>query len=203
VPACTLSLLRQLTEREEMKNCALLVIDMQNAYFTNKELADRKNELIHRCNELTQAAKAEGIPVFNIYTAHSRSKSTWTLNMLDDRQGYLFAGDDDARTLDGLHLDNTITVCKTRDSAFCDTTLEQQLRTLGVSRLVLCGVSTHTCVAQTAADAYAANFRTILAADAIASHDPDYHEMSLDMLQKEYRQRRASNDSIRKLFDRV
>jgi nicotinamidase-related amidase len=99
-------------------------------------------------------------------------------------------------------LDRTVEVIKTRDSAFWDTTLEHQLRTLGISRLIIAGVSTHTCVAQTAADAYAANFRVLLAEDVIASHIMDLHEITLEVLEEEYRQRRATNAQIAKLIAR-
>jgi nicotinamidase-related amidase len=150
-----------------MKNCALLIVDLQNAYFNNGQLAEQKQKLVEKCNELIDLCHANNMPVFNVRTEHARARATWTLNMLDDKQGYLFTGDKDAANISDVGLDRTVEVIKTRDSAFWDTTLEHQLRTLGISRLIIAGVSTHTCVAQTAADAYAANFRVLLAEDVI------------------------------------
>jgi nicotinamidase-related amidase len=185
-----------------MKNCALLIVDLQKAYFNNDQLETQKQKLVGKCNELIGLCRQNNIPVFNIRTEHAHAKATWTLNMIDDRQGYLFAGDAGAANVDNLAVEHAITVIKTRDSAFWDTTLEHQLRTLGITRLILCGVSTHTCIAQTAADAYAANFRVLLAEEAVASHIMDLHEISLDVLEEEYRQRRASNAQIANLISR-
>jgi nicotinamidase-related amidase len=77
---------------------------------------------------------------------------------------------------------------KTRDSAFVGTDLLMRLRNAGATRLLLTGVSTHNCVAQTAADAFANNFRVAYARDAIASNRPDYAEQLLKVLSDEYRQ---------------
>lgn len=179
-----------------MNKTALLVIDMQNAYFNNGALADEKTNLITKCNELIQSATSTDIPVFAIKTLHSHTQSTWTLNMLDDEQGYLFGDSDDSSFIDGLNIASAIEVSKTRDSAFFGTNLELMLRTIGVEQLVLCGVSTHSCVMLTSADAYAYNFRVVLAKESIASHDLNYHISTMEMLNKEYRQACLSNNEI-------
>ena len=179
-----------------MSKIALLVIDMQNAYFNNEALQSHRSEVIGACNELILHAKQSLWPTYMIRTVHTRDKSTWTLNMLDDGSGYLYKDDSDADIVDGLITDQTIEVRKTRDSAFYDTNLLALLQTKGVETLVLCGVSTHSCVMLTAADAYAANLRVVLACDAICSHDPTYHKSTLEMLQQEYRQRLLPNADI-------
>jgi nicotinamidase-related amidase len=77
---------------------------------------------------------------------------------------------------------------KTRDSAFFDTDLAARLRNLGANRLVLCGISTHSCVAQTAIDAFAHNFRVAVARDAVASENVDLSQALLAFLEDEMRQ---------------
>lgn len=175
---------------------ALLVVDMQTAYFNNKALRDKQAELIHNVNELMTIADNYSLPVFNIKTEHQKDIATWTLNMLDDKQGYLFRGDVDADNVAGLHIERAIEVLKTRDSSFVNTPLSAMLKNHGVTTIIICGVSTHTCILQTAADAYAANFRVILAREAIASHQPNYHESTLTLLQSEYRQDVMNNDQL-------
>jgi isochorismate hydrolase len=49
---------------------------------------------------------------------------------------------------------------------------------------------------QTAVDAYSYNFRVIVASDAVATHEPDLHDPSLALLQKDYRQKVNDTDSI-------
>ena len=171
-----------------MDKTALLIIDMQKAFFNNEALEKDREKLIKNCNQLINYCKGSGAAVFNIVTEHKRDKSTWTLNMLEDGEGYLFEGDADTENLDGLEIQNSTKVIKTRDSAFHETDLAQILQDRKIANLILCGVSTHSCIMLTAADAYALNFEVIIAKDAVGSHDPGYHEPALRLLQQEYRQ---------------
>lgn len=175
---------------------ALIVVDMQKAYFANEALERQRERLTATCNQLITSALDHAVPVFLLRTEHTRTRETWTLNMLDDDQGYLFAGDDDAAYVDGLETRGCTEVVKTRDSGFWQTDLLARLRQLSVDTVVLAGVSTHTCVAQTAADAYSANLRVELAVDAIATHDPKYHDAMLELLESEYRMKRLVADDV-------
>lgn len=179
-----------------MTKVALVIVDMQKAYFRNQALEARRSALIAACNELAERAVSCGLPVFNIVTKHKKDRSTWTLNMLDDKQGYLFEGDEDSEVVDGLYVENAIKIIKTRDSAFFDTTLLDELHQRDIGTLVLAGVSTHTCIFQTAADAYAHNLRVVLAGEAIATHDPGLHQFAVDLLHQEYRQPMKQNKEI-------
>ena len=101
-----------------------------------------------------------------------------------------------AEFLEGLSASDAVEVHKTRDSAFVGTDLEGTLRSLGVDRLVLGGVSTEACVAMTAADAYARDFRVVIAGDVVASAQEEAHRAALDWLESQYRQPTCSNDQI-------
>ena len=61
---------------------------------------------------------------------------------------------------------------KTRDSAFFRTELEDLLASRGIESIALAGVSTESCIATTAADAYARDLRVVLVDEAVASVDP-------------------------------
>lgn len=152
-------------------------------------------------NTLIEACVNHDIPVILVRTEHKADKSTWTLNMLDRSSGYLFEGESDSDFVEGLLTHGATTLAKTRDSAFHGTDLSDRLHTLGVKQLILTGVSTHSCILYTAADAYASSFRVILATDAIASHDPKYHEQILAILTQEYKQEQLSNSEILKLIE--
>jgi nicotinamidase-related amidase len=181
-----------------MSTTALLVIDMQKVYFESPILHARQAKLVAACNQLIGYCQSRGDPVVIVRTEHEPDHSTWTLNMLDDQQGYLFKGDEQTNMLDDLQTSNLPVMTKTRDSAFFATDLVERLRILGVERLIIAGVSTHTCIAQTAADAYAANLRVVLAKDAIATHRPEFHDTTLELLWMEYRQPALSNKQITK-----
>jgi nicotinamidase-related amidase len=179
---------------------AVLVIDMQNAFFEDPALASQRAELVQRCNVLVRAAVQAGQPVLFVTTEHERDKSTWSLNMLEDDQGFIFSGTDQAKLVPGLDAEGLQRMTKTRDSAFLGTDLVLRLRNLGVDTVVLAGVSAHNCVAQTAADAFAYNFRVIYAADATGTEDSEAAEAVLAVLRREYRQRSLTVDEVIELL---
>jgi nicotinamidase-related amidase len=90
---------------------------------------------------------------------------------------------------------------KTRDSAFLGTDLLWRLRNWESDTIVLAGVSTHNCVAQTGADAFGHNIRVIYATDATGSEDRESAEALLSILSKEYRQEALSLPQIEALLD--
>jgi nicotinamidase-related amidase len=53
---------------------------------------------------------------------------------------------------------------------------------------VLAGVSTESCIAATATDAYARDFTVVLVRDGTASVDEEWHDQVLDRLHQLYRQ---------------
>jgi nicotinamidase-related amidase len=71
-------------------------------------------------------------------------------------------------------------ITKRRRSAFHDTGLDTLLRDLGVTQVVLAGVSTSSGVESTARSAHDYGYHVVLATDAIADPDPDSHQHSLE-----------------------
>ena len=167
---------------------ALVVIDMQNSYFEFPALAEVRDELLARVNELIAAAHGAGRPVVLVRTEHARDGSTWTLNMRDDGEGFAFPGTEQAQFLDGLDTSGHVEVTKTRDSAFFGTELGAELARLHVDHLLLCGVMTHSCVAQTAIDGFAEDLHIAVARDAIASDDAALSSALLEFLAEQMRQ---------------
>ncbi len=172
-----------------LRNPALLLVDMQEGFFQVEELARQRAGLVSACNRLCAAARGAGWPIIEVRTVHKNDKSTWTLKMLEDNQGYLFEGTWKARTLGELELEGSIELVKRRDSAFWNTQLQGLLSQLGVSSVILAGVSSETCIAATATDAFSANLPVFLARDALASADLHFEEVTLKFLEDHYRQR--------------
>jgi nicotinamidase-related amidase len=175
---------------------ALVLVDLQNDWFADDELARCRDDLLDQANRLVDRARRAGAPVVEVRTVHAEDRSTWALNMLADGEGVAIEGTPGADRLDGL-LPIDDVVLKTRDSAFHDTDLAQRLRALGVDEIVLAGVSTESCIAATAEDGYANDFRVVLVEDATASVEPELHEATLDRLAKQYRQDVVSTDDVR------
>ena len=175
---------------------ALLVIDLQNDYFNDAELARCRDDVLDKSNRLIRAARDAGSQVVEVQTVHAADRSTWTLNMLDDGRGMAIEGTEGAQRLAGL-LEPDLCIVKHRDSAFHETELADWLRDREVDRLVLAGVSTESCIAATATDAYARDLRVVLVDDATASVEWRLHDEALARLEKQYRQAVVSAADVR------
>ena len=70
-------------------------------------------------------------------------------------------------------------VTKQTWGAFTNTTLAEYLKSLGVTQIVLAGISTSLGVESTARSAYELGFNVTLAADAMTDTDADAHENSV------------------------
>jgi nicotinamidase-related amidase len=166
---------------------ALLLVDLQNDFFADDELARCKEDVLAACNALIDKAVAAGAPVVEVQTVHAADKSTWALNMLEDGEGVAIEGTAGAERLEGLGAADRVVV-KTRDSAFHGTDLAEWLDDHRIDAIVLAGVSTESCIAATAVDGYAHDLKVILVQDATASVDPELHVETLDRLRAQYRQ---------------
>jgi nicotinamidase-related amidase len=174
------------TEDRTEGHRALLLVDLQNDYFESDELARCRDDLVAAVTELVGRAQAAGAPVLEVRTVHARDRSTWAINMLDDGQGMALEGSTGADRLAELPPVGEVVV-KTRDSAFHGTDLAHRLRRLEVDEIVLAGVSTESCIAATAVDGYAHDFRVVLVEDATASVDAALHGATLERLREQYR----------------
>ena len=161
---------------------ALLLIDLQEAFFEDPALAAARADVLAAVQALAGGARRAGAPILLITTEHSRDRSTWTLSMLEDDQGYLFHGDPSTAVVHELDTTGMTRIEKTRDSAWFGTDLSLRLRNLGVSRVLIAGVSTHACIAQTARDAYAHNVRAAVVRDAIADERAEHMRTVLELL---------------------
>lgn len=182
--------------RAPLDRTALLVVDLQEAFFEDQALAAHREEIVARARQVIRWAEREHLPIVNVRTVHQRDRSTWTITMLEDDQGFLFEGDEHTANVSELDLSAAIEITKTRDDAFVGTDLESALLDLDIEAVVVIGVSTHTCVMLTAAHAFALDIEVALVRDAIASHRPELHELTLDTLRDEYRFPVLSPDAL-------
>ena len=175
---------------------ALVIVDMQVDYFNHSELERCRDDLVAACNALVERANAAGAPVIEVRTEHKPDRSTWALNMRDDDSGMVIEGTPGAEPVRGLRTDGAYTVIKTRDSSFFRTELEDLLSSRGVESIALAGVSTESCIATTAADAYARDIRVVLVDEAVASVDPELNRRTQEQLEQQYRQPTVPLDQV-------
>jgi len=175
---------------------ALVIVDMQLEYFDDDALAECRPMLVDACNAVIGLARDAGAPVFEVRTIHQADRSTWSLNMLEDGSGMVIEGSGGERPLPELDTPDAIVVAKTRDSAFYETRLGAMLEKRGVSSIALCGISTESCIAMTASDAYARDLQVTLVEEALASVEPASHDHTLKRLASQYRQPTASVEQL-------
>jgi maleamate amidohydrolase len=85
---------------------------------------------------------------------------------------------------------------KRHSSAFIGTELQQVLQTRGIDTLVFLGCSTSGCVRQSAVDANAYGFRSVVVADAVGDRSWAQHEANLIDLDGKYADVVTSDEAI-------
>jgi nicotinamidase-related amidase len=83
-------------------------------------------------------------------------------------------------------LPGEVEVVKQYASAFFDTSLSEQLRSMGADTLVILGLSTSGCVRATAVDACSEGFIPIVVREAVGDRHPRPHEQALFDLDAKY-----------------
>src|SRR5216683_253360 len=119
---------------------ALAIIDMQRWMFRLPERAAQLPSLVPTINRLAADFEASGLPVFNVYVVHKADRSTWSRLMLKYDYSCMIEGTADIELVDGLDMPASARLIrKTANSAFYGTNFEEQIRALGVDRLLLAG----------------------------------------------------------------
>jgi len=157
-------------------NAALILIDLQKGIVA-MSTAQPAVEIVARAAQLARAFRERGLPVVLVNVTGgapgrsdvSRPKFAlppdWTELVPElDRQ----PGD--------------ILVSKQRWSAFLGTSLDETLRGLGVTQIVLAGVATSIGVESTARSAYDLGYNVALIVDAMIDRDPDAHRHSIEKI---------------------
>ena len=174
------------------ENTAVLVIDMQRAFFDNEDSLGRTGidvtplrAAIPVTKRLIADARAAGVPViYTRYVYHEGMvdfgpiRGVRAQERVDGRS--LGAGDPEIEIIDELApLPGEIVIDKSRPSAFYGTRLEPVLTGMGIRNVVLCGVTTNICVESTARDAGQRDYGTYVVRDAVAEFTTERNDHAL------------------------
>lgn len=154
---------------------ALIVIDLQQGH-AEAQLAHPIEGVVERSVTLAKAFRSRSLPVVLVAVAGSPTGRTDVAPKGPSHsfpEGY-------ADLLPELDVQGTdILVVKHARSAFSGTGLAERLRGLGVTQVVITGVTTGSGVESTARDAHEQGFNVTLPLDAMSDTDLARHEHSV------------------------
>jgi ureidoacrylate peracid hydrolase len=173
-------------------NTAVLVVDMQRAFFDNNDSLGRGGidvtplrAAIPGTIRLLDMARSSGVPV--IFTRYVYSPGMVDFgpirhakDAMRQSTNSLGHGTEEVEIIKELNVrPNEIVIDKSRPSSFYGTRLEPVLTGLGARNLVICGVTTNICVESTARDAGQRDYGTYVVRDAVAEFTPERNHYAL------------------------
>ncbi|CAD6556206.1 cysteine hydrolase family protein [Paraburkholderia sabiae] len=142
-----------------MSGVAVIVIDVQQMFFSGASAAYRGDEVIEGINRLTSAARRANAPVF--FVQHE-----------SDANGPLARGSDAWQLPAGLVREQAdASIYKTVGDSFHETPLADQLRQNDIDSVLICGFASEFCVNATARRAELLGLRTTIVSDLHTTQD--------------------------------
>jgi biuret amidohydrolase len=167
-------------ERIDPSTTAMIVVDMENDFVAEGApmAPPAGRAMLPQLQRALACCRDHGIPV--IYTTHAHRAGGCDLGLLAHAP-HVGLGDALVDGSPGVAIfpevaprGDEIVITKRRFSAFYGTDLEIILRGLGVTTVVIAGVTTENCCHATARDAFFRDFQVVFLADATANSDyPD------------------------------
>jgi nicotinamidase-related amidase len=179
------------------QHCALLVIDVQNVYFSDESICGRSEEfdisalkatLPRMCKVVEEARVAGALLIYiqEIAYPNHLTDSPASIRFRMVRYGlppgeyFELKGSWESEIVDEIAPGpDDIIVTKHRSSAFVGTSLDLILRSNSIKSVVVIGDVTQGCVESTARDALFYDYYPVVISDAVASLDARLHEASL------------------------
>ena len=181
---------------------AVILVDVQNNFFTEPLRAQRIQSVIEPLQKLIATARKNAVPLIYCVDAHYPQDvevtQKWGAHAIKDTK--------DAEVISELSPDQKMDyiVEKRTYSGFYETGLDPLLQSLyegkGAKTLVLCGVHTHICIRHTAADAFFRGYHIIVAEDGVEAFSEEAHQQGLEYMEYLYKAKiRATNEIIREI----
>jgi nicotinamidase-related amidase len=152
---------------------ALIVIDLQKG-IVGLPAAHPIDSVVHNTSMLAETFRRHGLPVVLVNVAGGapgRTEQTRSLQNLPSDWTELVP--------ELNHQPGDHRVTKQTWGAFTRTGLEEHLKQLGITQVVIAGVATSIGVESTARQAHEHGFHVTLAIDAMTDRSPDAHENSV------------------------
>jgi nicotinamidase-related amidase len=155
---------------------ALIVIDLQNG-IVSLPAVHSISDVVKHASTLADAFRSHALPVVLVNVAGGAPGRTEQARRIGD---FPAGWTDLVPELNQQPEDHTIT--KRTWGAFTNTDLDGHLKNMGVTQVVIVGVSTSIGVETTARDAYANGFNVTLAIDAMTDTSAEAHANSVERI---------------------
>lgn len=182
-------------------NPAVILIDVQNDFFTGPLKTKRANNIIEPLKRMVVAAHKNDIPVIYSIDAHYPQDvevtRKWGIHAIKGTQG--------AEVIPELAPDKADYVVEKRTySSFFETGLDPLLRSLYkgdcVRTVIFGGLHTNMCIRHSSADAFFRGYHIIIIEDGVEAFSEENHRQGLKYLEYVYSAKvMAVNDIIRKI----
>ncbi|OZI07624.1 isochorismatase [Siphonobacter sp. BAB-5385] len=170
----------------EQSPVALLVIDMINdlEFPEGEEFVQSSEQAARNIVRLKEQARQHRIPV--IYANDNFGR--WRSDFNEVIEHVLHDQVRGQRLAELLRPDqDDYFVLKPKHSAFYATTLSTLLQYFQVKRLILTGISTDSCIAFTASDAYMRDYEVYVPSDCTTARNEEFTKTTLDFLERSVR----------------
>jgi nicotinamidase-related amidase len=181
---------------------AVVLIDMQRDFLEAGGFGDalgndlrQLDGVAERCADLLAWARGHGVRVIHTQEAHSRDLSDCPPSK--KARGGLSAGIGDPGPLGRILVEGEpgsdfVASCqplpgewvlrKPGKGAFCATSLEQSLRSHGITHLLFAGVTTEVCVQTSMREANDRGFECLIVEDCTGSYFPEFKRVAIEMI---------------------
>ena len=162
---------------------ALVVIDLQKGIVPALKDVTAGATVVRHAAQLATAFRRRGLPVVLVNVTGGPSGRTDARRSGRGGGGSAAFPPEWSELIDELDLQPTDhLITKRRRNAFHDTGLDTLLRDLGVTQVVLAGISTSSGVESTARAAYDYGYHVVLATDAMGDPDAEAHRNSIERI---------------------
>jgi len=191
------------------KNCALLVIDMQDEFVRPHWCPDWVPEAtrqVPRIKMLITHCRKKQMPV--IYTVYAKTHQYLdrpkTGKLMPGRYADIGIDFSDFYVQGRVWYElaprkNEVVIRKSSYGAFYDTPLETILKNLEKDTIIICGTLTNYCCGATARQGYERSFMVVFVSDATSADTPEMQEAELKVLRRGFAKVLTCDDLLKKL----
>lgn len=175
----------------EPRNCALLVIDMQDEFvkpnWTSSWIPEATRQA-GRIKQVIEHCRRHNVPV--IYTVFSQTHHYWDRPLSGQSMPNRFPelGSEPDWFLKGeiwhelKPREDEVVIHKPSYGAFYDTPLDTILRRMGKDTIIICGTLTNCCCGTTARQGYERGYKVIFGSDITSTYTKEMQEAELGIL---------------------